>query len=157
VSGFSSLHIRPARSSDALFLTALARRAKAKWGYPAEWLAQWQTDLTLSPEYLASNASFVAIDGADLLGVCVLEISAGRSSLAHLWIEPDRQRHGIGRVLVSHALQAARQAGRSRVEVIADPFAERFYVKLGAVRVGTVAAPMPGDPARALPVLEFTL
>jgi predicted N-acetyltransferase YhbS len=84
-------------------------------------------------------------------------MSVDRSSLAHLWIEPDRQRQGIGRVLVSHALQAARDAGRSRVEVIADPFAEPFYVKLGALRIGSVAAPMPGDPARALPVLEFTL
>lgn len=42
-------------------------------------------------------------------------------------------------------------------ESSSDPFAEPFYLKLGARRIGAVPAPMPGAPGRVLPVLEFNL
>lgn len=40
--------------------------------------------------------------------------------------------------------------------MLSDPFAEAFYLRLGARRVGSVPAPMPGAPERLLPELEFT-
>jgi hypothetical protein len=34
--------IRLATADDTPGLTAIARAAKAHWGYPAEWLAGWE-------------------------------------------------------------------------------------------------------------------
>jgi len=39
--------------------------------------------------------------------------------------------------------------------VVTDPHAEPFYLRLGARRVGEIAAPMPGAPERKLPLLEL--
>jgi len=41
--------IRRGAPSELVDLSALAYRAKASWGYPAAWLEQWRSDLTLSP------------------------------------------------------------------------------------------------------------
>jgi ribosomal protein S18 acetylase RimI-like enzyme len=138
-------------------LSELAFRAKAQWGYPEEWLRLWRGDLTLTPEYLAAYPGFVALDCGRPVGCCVAEVRGREASLEHLWIAPECQRRGIGRMLVGAALDIAAAAGVSRVAVIADPFAEPFYLRLGAFRTGEVPAPMPGAPDRVLPRLEFVV
>jgi GNAT superfamily N-acetyltransferase len=152
-----NIHFRPAASADAEAATALACRAKASWGYPPEWLALWREALTITPEYLAMHQGLVAVRGNDLVGICVLESRGEEASLEHVWIAPDHQGRGIGRTLVERALEVARDAGIAKVRVESDPFAEPFYLHLGAQRVGAVAAPAPGAPERILPLLEFTL
>jgi len=64
-------------------------------------------------------------------------------------------RRGVGRALVSHALQTASRGGASEVTVDADPNAEAFYLDCGAVRCGEVAAPIAGQPTRVRPQLTF--
>jgi ribosomal protein S18 acetylase RimI-like enzyme len=149
--------IRPARAEDAPRLSSLAFAAKASWGYPAEWLEQWRPDLTLTPEYLDAHRAWVAEREGAILGVCVLAIQGHHASIEHLWIGPDQQRRGVGRVLVQVALETAAQCGAQRVEVESDPFAEAFYAGLGGRRIGALPAPMPGAPERSLPVLELTI
>lgn len=150
-----SFLIRAATPEDAPRLSRLARQAKASWGYPPEWLDQWRDALTITPEYLRSYRGLVAANDEDILGVCVLALRGHDASLEHLWIAPDRQRQGVGRALVGVALEIAAKAGVPRVAVESDPFAEGFYTGLGARRIGSTPAPMPGAPDRALPVLEF--
>jgi predicted N-acetyltransferase YhbS len=149
--------IRAAKPADAVELSALACRAKAHWGYPEEWLRLWSADLTITSEYLATHRGFVAETAGVAVGVCVLECDGIAGSLEHVWIAPESQGGGIGRALVTRALEAASDAGALRVLVLSDPFAEAFYLRLGARRVGSVRAPMPGSPGRVLPKLEFTL
>ena len=136
-------------------MTSLARRAKGHWGYPAEWISAWSDDLTLTPEYLQAHEGFVATSMDQIVGVCMLEMESHRAELTHVWIAPEHHRRGIGRRLVGHALDTARLRGAAAVRVISDPFAEPFYLQLGARRVGEVAAPMPGADDRVLPLLEF--
>jgi ribosomal protein S18 acetylase RimI-like enzyme len=149
--------IRPARAEDAPRLSGLAFAAKASWGYPSEWLEQWRTDLTFTPEYLDAHRAWVAEREGAMLGVCVLALRGADASIEHLWIAPDQQRQGVGRALVEVALEIAAQSDAQRVEVESDPFAEPFYAGLGARRIGALPAPMPGAPERILPVLEFTI
>jgi ribosomal protein S18 acetylase RimI-like enzyme len=149
--------IRVATPEDAPALSHLAQRAKASWGYPAAWLESWRELLTIRPETLRGAMGFVAEAGSEVLGVCVLEARASEWSLEHLWIAPERQRQGIGRRLLQHALEAARRAGATRIGIEADPYAASFYRALGARPDGDVPAPMPGAPDRILPrfVLEL--
>ena len=147
--------IRAPRASDAKALTELAHRAKAHWGYPTEWLQLWNGDLTISGDYLLAHRSFVAESGGKRVGLCVLEIRGKRATLGHVWVSPECHRKGIGTALVARSLEAAVKAGVRSVEVVADPFAEGFYVRLGARKLRDEPAPMPGAPERTLPVLEF--
>ena len=151
------VEIRRAVGADAGDLSNLARRAKAHWGYPPEWMRRWKADLTLTPKYLDSRNAYVAQRDGRPIGMCVLELHGEDATLEHVWITPEFHRQGIGRHLVVHALDTARRAGVVAVKVVADPFAEAFYLKLGAQRIGTVPAPMPGAPRRVLPLLEFAL
>lgn len=152
-----AVSMRRARPAEAARLSALAVRAKAHWGYPQAWLERWSADLTVTPAYLLANDSFVAVEADRPVGFCVLEWRGGEASLEHVWIAPEYHRRGIGRRLVAQALEAAARAGAGRVEVLSDPFAEAFYVRLGARRLRDVPAPMPGVPDRVLPLLEFVL
>jgi ribosomal protein S18 acetylase RimI-like enzyme len=149
--------IRPGRPDDAAAASDLAFRAKSSAGYPQEWLALWRDALTIRPDELGTRPSFVAVRGRDIVGICVLETRGHDASLEHLWVAPGLQRHGIGRTLVERVLTLAASAGVRRVEVESDPFAKGFYLRLGARRLGERPAPMPGAPARVLPLLQFTL
>jgi ribosomal protein S18 acetylase RimI-like enzyme len=145
------LEIRRAVSTDAARATEIARVAKAHWGYPAEWLEQWEDDLSFSPEEIAKHPTFVATVDGDAVGVCQLQEGDVGAVLDHVWVDPACHGRGIGRALVEHALSVSQGV----IAVIADPNAERFYIKLGATRVAEVDAPMPGAPDRKLPLLEW--
>jgi ribosomal protein S18 acetylase RimI-like enzyme len=143
---------------DASELTQLARDAKAHWGYPPEWLAEWGDDLALTPDYIASHQVFVAesVDEDAVVGVCALAEHGDHWQLEHVWVAPASQRRGVGRALVDQALSVARARRPDlTVRVHADPNAVGFYERLGARRIGRIEAPMPGAPSRDLPVLEF--
>jgi ribosomal protein S18 acetylase RimI-like enzyme len=146
-----NIEIRRATSSDSERATELARKAKAHWGYPAEWLKAWEDDLVVTSEGIERHATFVASIGGDVVGVCQLQQSDDHAMLEHVWVDPQCHRRGIGRALVQHV----RGLARGIIAIVADPNAEEFYVKLGARKVGTVAAPMPGAPGRALPLMEL--
>lgn len=145
------IEIRRAVSTDSERATELARLAKAHWGYPAEWLASWRDDLAITAEDIKKHRTFVASLDDRIVGVCQLQEGEVGAMLEHVWVDPSAHGKGVGRALVEHAKSEARGV----IAVVADPNAERFYLKLGATRVGDVPAPMPGAPMRKLPLLEF--
>lgn len=152
-----NLRIRRARADEAALLTRLARTAKGSWNYPAEWLSDWQDQLTITSEYLSQQQVLVADTAEGVSGMAALEVGEEGARLEHVWVHPGHQGAGVGRALVAEALQIAAGMGRQRVSVVSDPNAEPFYRRLGAKGTGSVPAPMPGAPGRVLPVLEFIL
>ena len=140
---------------EADTLTALAHRAKAHWGYPPEWMARWRDELTIGPDDIRAHEVWVAEDDGRVVGMCALERGDAAWTLEHVWVDPESMGRGVGQALVTHALQHATTAAPMDVHVVADPHATTFYERLGWVRTGTVAAPMPGAPERALTRLAF--
>jgi ribosomal protein S18 acetylase RimI-like enzyme len=145
------IEIRRATSDDANRATEIARTAKAHWGYPAEWLAAWEYDLTIRETDIEMHPTFVASLDGEVVGVCQIQRSDEHAFLEHVWVDPRAHRQGVGRALVEHA----RGESRGVLAIVADPNAEPFYLRLGARRVGEIAAPMPGAPDRTLPLLEM--
>ncbi len=145
--------VRPARPDEAAVLSALAQRAKASWGYPAAWLAQWKAELAFLPDYITAERVWVADADGRVAGVLALEQREGGWTIDRLWVDPDAQGAGVGRRLVTEAIAHASRERRGDIDVLSDPYAEPFYLKLGAVREGQVAAPMPDAPDRTLPRL----
>ena len=147
--------IRPAVETEAQLLSALAMRAKAHWGYSAEALDGWREQLTVSPADVRGKPTFVAVAGTDIVGFYSLCTSQGVWELDNLWVLPEFMHRGIGRALLSHALETAARGGAAQVIVDADPNAETFYLESGAVRRGVVPAPIPGQSGRVRPQLVF--
>ena len=72
-----------------------------------------------------------------------------------MFVAPGAQGHGLGRQLFNHAAAVAKARRFSYFQIVSDPHAEAFYLKLGAVRCGS--APSDLSPGRLLPVLRLDL
>jgi len=144
------------RPENAGALTSIAFAAKRHWGYPESWILRWESELTLTSEYVTANPTFEAVAGGETVGFCAVIIRPGSVTLEHLWVLPAAMRRGVGRALFERAEQAARAAGASCLRIVGDPHAEEFYRRMGAAVTGLKPAPMDGHP-RFLPVLEKPL
>ena len=153
------LSVRLARADEASALSAIARAAKARWGYPLAWLAAWEPDLTFTPATLEHMTVLVAewggVPDAHLLGVAALKRRAADWSLEHFWVAPAAEGQGVGRALFTHLVRVASVGGGGVIEILSDPHAVGFYERMGARPAGSVPAPMPAAPARLLPRLEY--
>jgi GNAT superfamily N-acetyltransferase len=147
--------IRDARPGEGRALTALARRAKAHWGYEPELLARFADDLEISETAIAAGEVRVLESSVGtVIGVHRL-VPDEPAVLEDLWVEPDVIGTGLGRRLWEDAVDRARAAGRHAIELDADPNARGFYERMGAVRVGET--PSSVVPGRALPRMRFEL
>jgi GNAT superfamily N-acetyltransferase len=128
--------LTPAKPSDAPLLTQLIRAGKAHWGYPAEWLDAWKNELAISPEQIEAWQVRIATCQGELVGFFAIAHHDGDWWLEHLWLVVTRIGHGFGRELFQRALAAAAELGAIRVRIEADPNAEGFYLRMGALRDG---------------------
>lgn len=150
------LRLRPARAEEAEGLAAIARAAKAHWGYDAAALAAWQDDLGPSPAAIAAGLVCVAEARGEAVGFAELALTPDEARLEGLWVHPAAMRRGAGRALLDWARAEARQAGHASIAIDADPHAEAFYLAMGAERPGAIPAPLPGQPDRIRPQLQLT-
>ncbi len=148
------IQIRRAVSDDVESLTTLAHDAKRHWGYSEELIALWSRELTFTPEYVARHAVYVASVKDRAVGVYALVRTDRECELEHLWVRPAFLGRGVGRALVNHAIATARAWNVTSIKIVADPNAEGFYDRLGAIRVGDVPSRPRG---RRLPLLRLNL
>ena len=146
--------LRPAAPADAAALTALAFRSKAGWGYDEAFLAACADELTVPPER-CGPLLVVAEDDAGIVGYAELAGRPPSVELLGLFVEPHRQREGVGRLLFEDACRRARALGASTLVWDSDPHAETIYWRLGARTTGT--APSGSVAGRLLPRMELDL
>ena len=147
-----TLMIRKAATTEAATLTRIAVDAKKHWGYPEHWIAHWQDDLTISPEFISGNDVYVAEDDEGLVGFYALIVQGQKAELDHMWVTPAHIGTGVGKSLFLHAMDRAAAAKINSVEILSDPNAESFYRKMGAYRTGEQTSEIDGVP-RVLPRL----
>ncbi|PAP75608.1 GNAT family N-acetyltransferase [Rubrivirga marina] len=149
--------IRPARPAEADRLTEIALAAKRHWGYPETWMDAWRDALAFTPDGVEAHLVHVATEADDVPVACVaLSVDGDAVELEHLWVEPAAMGRGLGRALFEHAVRVARDAGGTALFIDSDPFAEPFYQRMGAERVGWTRADVLGE-RRELPRLRFDL
>ncbi len=146
------MKIRKASTEDATALTKIAHDAKRHWGYPEHWIAHWQNDLTISPEFVSHNDVYVAESEEGVVGFYALILQGQKAELDHLWVTPAQIGTGVGKSLFLHAMDRAAAAKITSVEILSDPNAESFYRKMGAHRTGESVSEIDGEP-RVLPRL----
>lgn len=150
------VRIRPARAAEHARLSAIAIEAKCHWGYAPELIDGWRADLAVTPAQIEQGVGRVAEWRMQPCGVAVAR-PGDPWELQHLWVRPAAMRQGIGRALLQEVADAAWRRGARVLRIVSDPFAAGFYRALGARDAGVVAAPIPDEPLRALPVFLFVL
>jgi GNAT superfamily N-acetyltransferase len=89
-------------------------------------------------EQLAGGRVFVAELNGAMVGFAAVEPRAdGETELDALFVDPELRRHGIGRLLVEHSGQVARENGSAALHVIGNPHAQEFYIACGFKQIGT--------------------
>jgi GNAT superfamily N-acetyltransferase len=146
---------RAARGDEAALVSEMAFRSKAHWGYSDEFMEAVRDELTYSPQLCSSGSMIVAERAGRVLGFYRLIEGVPETRLESLFVDPAAIGTGAGKALLEHALGAAAALGAEWVTLEADPNAESFYAKFGAVRTGEV--PSASLPGRVLPRMRFDL
>jgi GNAT superfamily N-acetyltransferase len=149
--------IRRAREAEAESLSRLAFRAKASHGYDAAFMEACRAELTVKPADFEQRVFWAAEDSeGQLVGFAGLwPASDGAAEVDPLYIEPERQGAGIGRLLWVELEAQARALGTTRLVLDSDPHAVGFYERMGCRVIG--AAPSGSIPGRMLPHMEKQL
>jgi GrpB-like predicted nucleotidyltransferase (UPF0157 family)/GNAT superfamily N-acetyltransferase len=150
-----AITIRRATPPESDTLSDLALRSKAHWGYDPEFLATCRAELSVDAADIERLRITVAAVSGQIVGFYALSGGPPEGELAFLFVEPDRIGTGMGRVLWEHCLATAARVGLSRIRIESDPFAEGFYLAMGALRVGEV--PSRSISKRKLPLLSFDM
>lgn len=132
-----SFQIRRAISSEAKFLSDLALRSKAYWGYSPEFIEACRQELTYSSQDIDKNQFFVAELNTQIIGFFALEtITSTTVELEALFIDPAYINRGYGCKLINFAKSVAKDLGGEIMIIQGDPHANNFYLKVGGKFIG---------------------
>ena len=146
--------IRPATANEAPVLTTIALEAKRHWGYPEHWIRHWESDLTISSDFIRDNHVYVAEENGEIRGFYALCIVGDKAELEHMWVTPALIGTGLGKELFLDAMERAAQLHVSLVEISSDPNAAGFYKRMGATQIGETDSVVDGQ-IRRLPRLKI--
>jgi GNAT superfamily N-acetyltransferase len=147
--------IRQARPDECGVLTEIAMRSKAHWGYDAAFMANVRADLEVRPEkFMPGFHVYILELGREMIGFYSLRPeNAEAVVLEDLFVEPQHIGNGYGKQLWDHALVVAQSLGFRKLTLVSDPYAEPFYARQGAIRIGgTESNALAG---RMLPLMEY--
>lgn len=144
------MKIRRALREDSKTISKLAYKSKAYWGYTEEFLEQCREDLTVKEEYIEENPVYVMEDNAKI--IAFYSFSLDEKKLESLFIDPEYIGRGLGRMLWSDLMRRAKQLHFKEFTIDSDPYAEAFYIKMGAQKIGVI--PSTVFPERFLPLMS---
>jgi GNAT superfamily N-acetyltransferase len=150
--------IRKAIPDDADYLSALAMRSKAYWGYSPEFMESCRSELMV-PEQQIHSGDFdyhVAVEGEMISGFYAIKrLLDAEFELEALFVEPERIGHGIGRQLIQHALKELDRKDAETLLIQGDPNTASFYIAAGARQIGVKES--GSIPGRDLPLFQIDL
>lgn len=136
-------------------MSEIALCSKAYWGYDSDFIEACRDALTISEKHISSNLVYVLEDSSKIIGFFSLTINNVKNELDSLFIKPEYIGKGYGRLLWNSIIRIAKEAGITEFTIDADPNAEEFYIKMGAIRIGEVNSTVFVN--RTLPLLKVTL
>lgn len=130
--------IRAAIASDRAALEALQLRASLGNASDRDALLFHPDAIDIPLEQIAAGRVFVLEGSAGIAGFsAILPRADGDTELDALFVEPNSQRRGIGRLLIEHCAEVARSSGSKTLHVVGNPHAEKFYLACGFKLAGT--------------------
>jgi len=148
--------IRPASADEANALTKIAHDAKRYWGYPEHWIEHWESDLTITSDFIRNNHVYVVESNGEVQGFYALCVTGSKAELEHMWVTPAFIGTGIGKELFLDAMERAANLNLAGFQLTADPNAAGFYKRMGAEQIGEVGSEIEGQP-RILPRMKIDI
>ena len=152
------MSIRNALQGEAELLTDLTFRSKASWGYDNDFMESCRLGLTIHTSDIENSENVIRVIETDstVVGFYFLRLKEGRQArLRFFFIDPQYQRHGFGAMLFADVVEIATKRDISSISIESDPYAEAFYEKMGAVKVGEVSS--ESIKGRVLPLMEYVV
>lgn len=149
------MNISKATIDEAGYLSELSFRSKAYWGYSEAFMEACREDLTILPEDILASIIFVLENEKVIKGFVGLEIEDDSCLLSNLFIDPNEIGKGYGRQLWQHMLEVAKGLNAHSILIHSDPYAEDFYLAMGARRIGEIESTV--FEGRKLPLLEIPI
>lgn len=135
----SDIVIRPALQRERPILEALQWRASLANSGDRDSLIASPDAISLPIEQIADGHVIVAQRDSVIVGfAAVLPRPDGDAELDALFVEPSLWKGGVGRSLVEHCADVARQRAARVLHVVGNPHAEGFYVACGFRTTGAV-------------------
>ena len=150
----NAVTIRRAIPEEAATLTQIALDAKRYWGYPEHWIQHWESDLTISSDFIREHHVYVADDDGEIGGFYALCVADHKAELEHMWVRPNCIGTGVGKELFLDAMERAAALNVNAVELSADPNATGFYSRMGATQIGETDSVIDGH-VRKLPRMKI--
>jgi GNAT superfamily N-acetyltransferase len=147
------MKIEKAQNSDAKELTELTIRSKSYWSYSSEQIALWKDELTITAQYIDQVEIYKLSEENQLIGYySYLELDDKKVKLDNIFLEPRFIGKGYGKVLMSHLIQQIKDRGFEMIEIDSEPYAEKFYQKIGFRVTGQLESSIKN---RFLPIMEL--
>jgi GNAT superfamily N-acetyltransferase len=148
--------IRGAKPDDQRSLTRLCVRATAQAGYDEAFIDRAMPALTITVPLITGGHVRVAENEAGKgVGVVTVTPTAllGIALLYGIFVDPPFWKRGVGRVLFEAAITRAKELKAGALMIYAEPSAEGFYKRMGAIRIGQ--GPFYYSPEVILPHLLY--
>ena len=132
----ASISLRPVSSADRAYVERVYFETQ-RWIIEA--LFGWRGDdieqAKFADFYDKVNSTIIVVDGKDAGWMTVIR-RPDHIELASIYLQPDRQRHGIGTALIRNLMREASEAGREiRLSTAIINPARSLYARLGFVAV----------------------
>jgi len=154
-----SVHtVRQAKPEEQRELTRLCVRATLHAGHDEAFIDRTMPALTITVPLISANYVQVAQDGSsEVVGVVWVTPTAlqGIALLHGLFVDPAHWKRGIGRTLFGAAVAYAKGIKAGAIMIYAEPSAEGFYKRMGAMRIGE--GPFYFSPETILPHLLYVI
>lgn len=147
--------IEKAISTDHEILTEITKKSKAFWGYSAAQIEIWSEFLTVSSDYINSNAVYKVLVDDQVAGYySFLNEDEKTVKLDNLFLLPEYIGKGFGRQLMEHFLLNIKKTNANKITLNSEPNAESFYSKLGFIKTGQIETSIKD---RFMPIMELTI
>lgn len=126
---YQAVQLRPMTERDVEAVMAIERRA---YEYP------W-TDGIFRDCLRVGYCCWVCLENNSIAGYAIMSVGAGESHILNICIRPESRRRGLGRSLLSHMLDLARDHNADMVVLevrFSNQAAIRLYENLGFNEVG---------------------
>jgi len=147
--------IRLARHNESKYLSRLAFRSKASWGYSRHYMSTYRPILKISQKYLSHFWVYVMEDEKKVLGFFSFIPRGTEILLDFFFLDPIFKKQGLGKRMWKAAISVASKNGWKAFQIVSDPHSLGFYIHMGAELVGFENS--EAMKMLQLPVLEFKI
>lgn len=142
-------------TEDHTLLTETSYISKKNWGYTDELMHLWESDLRVCEDYILHNKVVKVFAQSDYIGFFALKPDVGKNiEIDHLWLLPDKQHQGYGRVIFQYIFFYMKSNGYNKATLVAEPHSKGFYDKMGGKITGQFQSKISG---RFLDIYEYDL